>query len=407
MLGSGLLLAAGILATSTQDDAREELDGLIEITDGLAHFHVEFEVTTRDEVSRLTIDYLAPHSMRIRTTYPCGDRQTACNDEHFWQRRSCDDEVRSRVDFDLLDRAGPCEAAIAALRDCSWEAVGGPEVFLGMPWDLEPAKRASRWDASIETTRFGAASGPLLGWLASLRRLEGELAIEGDYLVHRAPDSTAYVSRKSGFLQRLQLRLAGADTVTIDRVELDLLRAPDAGLFATPEPAPAAKDLTASWRDYYYTPALLRRLALERVHGLLERGERSLDEELRGELERFLAAVHDPAILAWNGPWLAGVWKYQAQFAFGILMTLAIGGPVERLEARADEIYELMIDDLDRQRVALRKSMPADPEAYAASPHWRALRELEDAVLDARFDALIASPMTENYELRIDGILDD
>lgn len=386
--------------------AREELEGLIEQTNGLAHFHVEYAVRIEDEVSQLTIDYLAPYSMHIRQEWTSLDAYYVCNQDTFWHRAVPDSSEASEARFDLRDRSGPCEAAIALLDDCSWKAIDGPRVFFDMPWDLDSERRPTDSRFSIGMARYGEPNGSLLGWLAALQQADGQLSIEGAELVHRGPRSTTHVDTATGFLRRLHLTVPGKKPVTFELLTLDLAAAPHEELFATPEPFPGASDVTLRWRGWYVSRLRLRRLALERVHGLLERGERRLDDGLRDELERFLAALHDPEITRMWGGWLADARTWTAETADWFRWERRKGVPVDKLQIHVDKDHAKIVRDLDTSRGRVREDLPDDPAAFADSPHWRALRELEDAVLDARFDALIAEPMIEEFDRQLDAALD-
>lgn len=327
-------------------------------------------------------------------------------DDILWMHSSGPEGIQE-MRVDLLDRGGVCEDAIAVLRENAGYPAQGPEVSFGLSWKLDPESGVHDPSFSVTHAMVGSDShSRLLGWLHSMEHMEGELVVEGDELVHRSTRAEARVDAVNGFLKRLALTSPEGVERSMDLVRVDLETALDLDDFLPPEPVRGAKDVSDGMR------ALLSRhhvrlSALHYVHGTLDGGERRLDGELHDELERFFVALYDSKITGDLENWIRSNQDYAIQYAEWIRSEIQAGRQREELEAAAGVRRGELDANLQEYRAKVATIVPADPERYADSDHWRAIRDLENEVLLARYDVLVARPILDDFDARVDAALDE
>jgi hypothetical protein len=409
MLGPVLLLALSLPQIEAPPNARERLEALLESTNRLEHFHAEFAIDTGTDMGmgHVWIDFRAPGSILMRVETPVGSMSMGCSGDLLWMHSEAEGEPAQEGRLDFLDRSGPCADAAAILREAFWNSSKGPDVFLKLDWSLDTELDKHDFEISVgrAIVSLGSSAG-LLGWLTTMKKLDGELTLEGDELVHRSPRAEARVDADTGFLKRLTLVSAGGERLSYELTTLELEAAPDEQLFAIPDPDPSAKDLSEVMHRGLMSRQHLRKHALDHVNRAMGGEEGRVDSEVHAELQRFLTALYDPMITERWAAWLEESQRWSREYTDSLRAELQSGASKDDLDVAAQEKRVVMAAQLDQARATLLEGVPADSGQDADATHWRAIRELENEVLDARFDALVAKPMLDDFDARVDAALD-
>jgi len=408
MLGLSLLLAIGLSTPSTDAVARERLDALIASTNALAHFHAEYASTGAGKQGLLTLDYRAPGHARIRGASSKGTVDSGLADSILWSSRERPGLGKAWARADLLDRGGTLEPVLALLRNEFWRPEPVPAVELGIAWESNQRTRRTEPAVSLQQLYVGGdGHAALLGWLHTLQHVEGPLAIEGDELVYSGEGVRCRVDLQTGFLEELILSTDAGVHLTLTLVRLDLESPPSDDVFAIPALEPGATDFSEAFQRPVLSRNSLRFFALSSVHARLEQDARALDDGVRGELERFFVALHDPQLLEDHAQRVADSQTSALEFAQWVRTSLQAGSSRESVLAAVAERRGSIEGTLKAARADVQAVVPADPERFEGSPHWRAIRALESDVLDRRFDDLLARPMLADFDARVAAALED
>jgi hypothetical protein len=406
MLASILLLPLVLPQTEAPPTPRERLEALIESTNELEHFSVEYALQGKKGVGKLWVEYLAPRSIRLRMETPAGEMRCGCANDVLWMHSSSS-EGREEMRVDLLDRGGDCEDAIAVLRGNSWYPSEGPEVWFELSLSIDPKSGMLTPRLSFFHATVGSESHVrLLPWLHSIEHMEGELTVEGEEVVHRITGAEARIDIESGFLNRLVFTSPDGVERGIELVSIDLDTPPESDRFLPPQSDPTAVDTSEDSRNSMLSRYQVRLTALRYVHGKLEGAERHFDDELHDELESFFIALYDSKITGDLEDWIQRQQEYAIKYADWIRLELQSGRPLEELETAASVRRGELDAGMQLMRAKVTTLPPADPERYADSDHWRAIRDLENEVLLARYDVLIVRPILDNFDARVDEALD-
>lgn len=409
MLAAGMLLAAGAVAPAAQDAARERLEALIAETNALEVFRVEFTLESPakpEENTSVRIDYSAPDSIRLTMQGLEGSLAMGMHDDVLWMDQNVEGQDPMQVRLDFLDRGGPSEEVAAVLDDPFWRGSDVYEVVLNCKLEFDAESDKNDFQLSVSRAVFGGASdAPLLGWLDAMGSLDGELTLEDGDLVRRSRRAEMRVDGESGFLSSLTLTSAEGKEQRIVLARLDLDPEFEAGLFDVPAPDASARDASEQMRQALMTPQLLREYALKHVHRLLDEGGRRFDDEVHDALERFLVTYYDVKLARATGRWVESYSNWTVEYGDWLRSQLQAGVAREELVAAAATRRAAIVDETEQGVELMRSSMPADPEELADSADWRVIRDVENEVLDARFEALVVRPVLDAFDARVDEAL--
>lgn len=407
MLEPAVLLILALPQSDASPSPRERLEELIESTNELEHFSVEYSAEGTEVLNRVRIDYMAPDSIRLRMEAPQGAITWGRSGSMMWMQASGSEGAPSFAQADLLDRGGACEEAIAIIGESGWTRLDGPRVELSWGWQFNPDSNKTDLDISLSA---GIASAHdhvrLLGWLHSIEHLDGELTLQGDALVHRSTRAEAHVDGSTGFLRRLVVTSAEGVNMEFTLQALDLEVPPEASCFLPPQPDAAAMDQSVKLRNRTTSRPYVRLAALQHVHRILDAGHRQFDQQLHDDLERFFVALYDSKLTGDMEEWMESTKQGAIEFSAWIRDQRQAGHSLEHLEAAADKRRGELKATIDSLRAGVAQVVPTDFPNYPESRHWKTIRDLEDEVLLARFDALVANPVLDDFDARVDGALD-
>lgn len=407
MLEPTLLLMLALPQSDAPQSPRERLDALIESTNGLEHFSVEYSAEGTEMLSRVRIDYKAPDSIRLRMEAPQGLVTWGRSGSMLWMQASGSGGAPTFSQVDLLDRGGACEEAIAIIGESGWTRLDGPEVELSWGWKFNPDLNKTDLEISVSTgIAISHDHVRLLGWLHNIEHLDGELTLEDDALVHRSTRAEAHVDGVTGFLRRLIVTSAEGVNMEVTLEALDLDVPPEDSCFVPPQPDLAAIDQSITLRNRATSRPYVRRAALQHVHRLLDKGQRQFDQQLHDDLERFFGALYDSKLTGEMEEWMGSTKQGAIEFSAWIREQRQAGHSLEHLEAAAEKRRGELEATIDSLRADLAQIIPTDFPNYPESRHWKAIRDLEDEVLLVRFNALVANPILDDFDARVDGALD-
>jgi hypothetical protein len=292
-------------SSSTEAAARARLDALIASSNDLPGFRAEYVLRRgEEELGRIELVYAATDRLLMVNRSEKGGARVGIADGRLWMEFDSSASGPMAGVLELDDRGGTFEAAMAVLEEAFPRPADQVDVGVRLLWGVDPQSDKTEFDLQVAWVRTGEER--LLGWLQTMRTLEGRLSLEQDVLVHESPRVRAEVDLEHGFLRRLHMLGAQGEARELALVALDLQGPFPADAFLRPEPAEGARDVSEQLRDQMLSPAELRGESLLHIDALLRLGK-PFDERARADLRRFLEELHRPVLVANVERWRTGV----------------------------------------------------------------------------------------------------
>ncbi len=371
-------LLAFLAAQESQPQQRtieQQLEALIEKTNALESFHARYRVTLEEpdeepEEGTLELAYSAPDRGAVRIH--AGEMEF----EAFW--------LEDRVYALAPDSNGQATWTTARM-----QTEGEPSAALALLNELFPPGKAHeyaletgvtfglRWPGidgcesfNLDVRYMPSGRHCLLDWLPRMKRHAAEMRTEGDDVLWSGEDSLCRLSTETGFPVRIKFTDKEKGQIDVALEELLLDETLESDPFELSEEARQAPDdpsLTASLD--LNGPTMTRALILWRVHWLLERGDRSWDDDTRSDLEAVLKELHREALAQRFEPW------------------------IERVRSRADELAQHIREELEKDPPPERSSLEELVTQERAS-----LANVLDETIDRYVESLpdTAGPMDEH-----------
>ena len=390
--------ASAVDPVSTADAARERLRELIAATNRLPAFRAEYVMQSGgEELGRVTLLYVAPDRLLMANRGEKGWVEVGINGEQLWMQSESPSAGALTGALARDDEGGTFGEALAVLAEHFPRPADEREVSVRFEWGLDPASDKTEFDLSLAYVRFGDER--LLGWLYTMGRLEGELSLEGDALVHVSPRVRVEVDSGTGFLRRMQLVGSDGEERELSLVELDLEGPFDGDRFLRPEPAEGARDVSEPLRAQMFNPAALRTECLLRIDQELRKG-RAWDAATQDGARLFLEALHRPVLVANVQRWKSGVLGGIDEFAAELDARRAAGEAEADLQAVVDERRAALLEGTASTLTRLREGLGGATRNPEPSPHWVDLRSLEDEVVGELFHEEVEEPLLAAFDER-------
>jgi hypothetical protein len=396
MIPALLALALGAAPQQGAEAARARLEELIASTNDLPGFRAEYVLRRgEEELGRIELVYRAPDRLVMSNRSDKGWARVGLDGERLWMDSESGAAGALAGAFELDDHGGPFEEAMAVLERAFPRPPEQVDVGVRLSWGVNAETDKTEFDLQIAWVRTGEER--LLGWLHTLRTLEGGLSLEGDALVHVSPRVRAEVDAQSGFLRRLHMVGAEGEARELALESLDVQGPLADELFARPSPAEGARDVSAQLREQMFKPAALRSESLLHIDALLREG-RAFDERARADLRLFLEALHRPVLQANVARWRAGVLEGIAEFSAEIAQRRQAGDAEADLRAVIDERRAQLVTSVDETLAKLRASLETATRNPRPSQHWVEVRSIEDEVLGKMYGTEVAEPLLAAFD---------
>lgn len=383
-------------ADADADAARVRLAELVVSTNALPGFRAEYVLRRgEEELGRIDLVYLAPDKLVMGNRSDKGTARVAIDGERLWMVSDSPGSGSLAGAFELDDQGGPFEAAMAVLHASFPRPAQQVDVSVRFQWGVHPDTDKTEFDMQVAYVRSGEER--LLGWLQTLRTLEGELSLQENLLVHVSPRVRAEVDAENGFLHRLHMQGADGEVRELSLVSLDLEGPFSQEAFLRPETSAQARDVSEQLRRQMFTPAALRSECLLHVDRLL-RGGRAFDEAARADLRRFLEELHRPVLAGNVERWRKGVLEGIAEFAAELDGRRQAGDEGTELQAAIDERRAALVTSLDETLGKLRAGLATATRNPEPSAHWAQVRSLEDEVLGELFRVEVSEPLLSAFD---------
>jgi hypothetical protein len=260
-----------------------------------------------------------------------------------------------------------------------------------MKWSAP--SEAATGDFSIS---LGQGTGPLLGWLYSLKDLDPTaqdnlILYEGDKQMRVA------LSPHTGFIERASFKRPNKEPLELTLTGLDLTPHLTEADFKTEAPYPEATDTTAAWSSQLVRASFLQaRLGV--YYGLQERFEDGLtwDANTEQRIQDLWYKIHSLGTARMNSDWIESTQEDIAQLGawFGGLDE----NPDADIEGILNEREEGLAKNLDKaaeyylKRITRVSVSGMDPDVGT-----RILKIELDAAADA-FEAAVARPLMDDMD---------
>jgi hypothetical protein len=297
--------------------------------------------------------------------------------------------------LELDDRGGMFESAMSVLEQAFPRPPEQVDVGIGLKWGVDPKTDKTEFDLKVAWVRTGEER--LLGWLQTMRTLEGQLTLEEGKLVHVSQRVRAEVDAATGFLSRLHMLGAEGEARELSLVALDLKGPFPADAFLRPEPAEGVRDVSEQLRRQMLSPSELRSESLLHVDTLLRLGK-PFDERARADLRRFLTELHRPVLVGNVESRKAHIQQGIAEFAAELDQRRQAGAAQAELQTVIDERRATLVASLEETLAKLRGSLEGATRNPQPSEHWAEVRRIEDEVLGEIFQREIAEPLLAEFD---------
>lgn len=396
LLALAAVPAAQEAAGAAEDAARARLDELIASTNDLKGFRAEYVLRRgEEELGRIELVYSATDRLLMTNRSPKGSARVGIAEGRLWMDSESPGAGPMAGVLELDDRGGTFEAAMAVLEQGFPRPPGQVDVGVRLLWGVNAATDKTEFDLQVAWVRTGEER--LLGWLQTMRMLEGRLTLEGGKLVHVSPRVRAEVDTANGFLTLLHMVGAEGEARDLTLAALDLEGPFLADAFLRPEPAEGARDVSEQLRRQMLSPSALRNECLLHVDALLRLGK-PFDETARADLRRFLTELHRPVLVGNVERWKAGVAQGIAEFSSELDQRRQAGAAQAELQTAIDERRKSIVESLDDTLVKLRSSLEGATRNTKPSEHWAEVRKIEDEVVGEIFQREIAEPLLAGFD---------
>lgn len=378
------------------DAARARLDELIAATNDLPHFRAEYVLRRgEEELGRIELAYLASDKLVMSNRSDKGAASVGIDGERLWMDSDAPGSGAVVGALELDDHGGTFEQALAVLARAFPRPPEQVDVGVRFQWGIDPQSDKTEFDLQVAWVRTGEER--LLGWLQTVRNMQGELSLADGTLLHVSPRVRAEIDAATGFLRRLHMVGAEGEARELSLVSLDLEAPAPAQAFARPAVPEGARDLSEQLRRQMFAPAALRSECLLHVDALLRDG-RAWDESARADLRSFLEALHRPVLAAnverWESGVLAGIEEFSAELAG----RRQAGDAEADLQRVVDERRATLVSSLDETLAKLRASLESATRNPRPSQHWADVRKLEDEVMGDLFRVEVAEPLLAAFD---------
>lgn len=396
MITTLLALSACAAPQDGVQAARVRLDELVASTNALPGFRAEYVLRRgEEELGRLELAYRAPDRLVMSNRSDKGWARVGLDPERLWMDSESPAAGAMAGAFDLDDHGGPFEEAMAVLEASFPRPAEQVDVGVRLNWGINQQTDKTEFDLQVAWVRTGEER--LLGWLQTLRNMEGELSLEEGVLVHVSPRVRAEVDAQSGFLRRLNMVGAEGETRELSLVSLDVQGPFPDELFDRPAPAEGVRDVSEQLREQMFKPSSLRSESLLHVDTLLRNG-RAFDEATRADLRRFLEALHRPVLKANVERWKKGVLQGIVEFSAELAQRRQAGDVEADLQKVIDERRATLVSSLDETLVKLRAGLETAMRNPKPSTHWMDVRAMEDEVLGNLYRVEVALPLLSAFD---------
>lgn len=396
MIAALLALSLCVAPPQGADAAHARLDELIASSNALPGFRAEYALRRGDEeLGRIELVYLAPDRLVMSNRSDKGSARVGISDERLWMESESPGGGPMAGAFELDDQGGAFEAAMTVLHEAFPRPPEQVDVGVRFHWGVNPDTDKTEFDLQVAYVRTGEER--LLGWLQTLRTLEGELTLEEGTLVHVSPRVRAEVDASNGFLRRLHMLGAEGEARELSLLSLDLQGPFPAELFQRPAPAEQARDVSEQLRRQLFSPAALRSECLLHVDALLRDGK-PYDERTRADLQRFLEALHRPVLVGNVERWKSGVLEGIAEFSAELEQRRQAGDTQAQLQVVIDERRAALVTSVEETLTKLRASLESATRNPRPSEHWEQVRSLEDEVIGKIYRTEVAEPLLAAFD---------
>ena len=393
-------------ATGTEQDVQAALAELRRHSAELGPFRARYQVEGTEDDKTIDFEYLPQGRLHCVMTSPSGamaswvDGSRVCglmegDGQTYWASfDAAEPPVAMPQWHTLLDERFP-----SARSDQSYR-----------PWIT------CLWDLNQETDRveftLGVGSLPpgeddaLLGWLRVLEHDSSSLRVNEDSVVQEHPRYRATVSRKTGFLESLDMLSAEGKKASLRLVslELDLEVLP---AFEPVERPDGAQDISTEFARSLIALVThdARGTALKRVDRLI--AERAIDwtSARREDWREVLRAIHAPEVQATAESYLPQLDEWTASLFDGFAQRAGAGAPRESLRAEIEssrvKLSEVTAEGLEKLAAEWTPA-PAQP---GESEVWDELLELEARVLDELLEEHVVKPALAEFDAAAEAFL--
>lgn len=387
---------AAAAAPAPEDAARARLDALIASSNDLPGFRAEYVLRRGEqELGRIELLYAAKDRLLMSNRSEKGSARVGIADGRLWMESESPAAGAMAGVLELDDRGGTFEAAMAVLEQAFPRPPEQVDVGVRLFWGIDPKSDKTEFDLEVAWVRTGEER--LLGWLQTMRTLDGRLSLEQGVLVHDSPRVRAEVDLEHGFLRRLHMLGTDGEERELSLVSLDLQGPFPADAFLRPEPAQGARDVSEPLRNQMLSPAELRSESLLHIDTLLRLGK-PFDESARADLRRFLEELHRPVLVASVERWRTGVQKGIAEFAVELEQRRQAGTAEAELQPVIDERRAVLVTSLEDTLTKLRASLESAMRNPQPSEHWAEVRRLEDEVVGKIYRSEVAEPLLATFD---------
>jgi hypothetical protein len=380
-----------------------ELERLIERTNALSSFSLEFSVATKyvdpdakpEQPQTIRIDYAAPGRLRVELTSEARSVSYWCIDGAYTLVAAGDEALHAHFDYGAVRaRVAEIERAIAAHAPGVEHHGRAPGAAVGMRWYFDD--KADKANYQVDAV-WSDERRVVLGWLATLRSKEVELRADGERLEFTTDDGRfrGALSAQTGFLEDLWGKSPAAEA-HIHLEKLSVGGEIDPARFALPSSKPAGRDVSEDLQRNF-TGIAVREVRTRLYRVLAADAGEPWQDEARAKVERALREYHRVAVLEQMAPWLANTAAKKRDGIAERLRKLAETKTATEVAAVREKELGYLRDALDEIAAGFdqRLSVPTTETPLARGDE---LLAIEREVVARVFDEGVRQPTLAEFE---------
>ncbi len=259
-----LLLLATLLnvqESETERSISDEIAELIEKTNALSSFHASYQFEIRESVDEtqfgsIEFAYEAPDRGRIKFSSPegvmdlwsFGSRMTM----HYPGEDGKESWKTAAIPASAFEPLEPSEAERVLDERFPPSAPSESELEPGVSFVLQwPGMEDSKREGLNANVMYKNRRARLLDWFGYLQDHTSAIQVNGEQLVLGVEDSLCWISRESGFIERLEIPETPESKSMVLTLEALRLDEPVAELFKLPPEAATAEEMESSrWERF-------------------------------------------------------------------------------------------------------------------------------------------------------------